>query len=107
MDGRIDTKALCQRWVHSHEEDTPAEMVYRPATFKFPRSRGRSSFELNPDGSLVESRIGESDAPLEVRGTWVMQKGADLAFYDASQTQPTRVLRISSVGKDRLVISKK
>ncbi len=41
----VDRSRLCQRWIHSHEEDTDTEMVYRPADFAFPPSRGRTGFE--------------------------------------------------------------
>src|ERR1041384_5695638 len=49
-----------QHWVHSHEEDTDTEMVLRPAGYKFPPSRGRSSFELKPDGRTDELYVGRT-----------------------------------------------
>ena len=55
---RIPAGILCQHWVHSHEEDTETEMVFRPASHPFPRSRGRRSFELRPDGTFVEGPSG-------------------------------------------------
>ena len=54
MSNQINQDALYQHWVHSHEEDTNTEIVFRPATYNFPRSRGRRSFELKTDGILVE-----------------------------------------------------
>jgi len=46
-----DTERIVRRcWVHSHEEDSDEEMVFRPAAYEFPPSRGRRSFELKPDG---------------------------------------------------------
>ena len=29
------------QWIHSHEEDAKGVMVYRPANYSFPPSRGR------------------------------------------------------------------
>jgi hypothetical protein len=102
--GEIKREALHQRWVHSHEEDTPTEMVFRPATFKFPRSRGRTSFELKPDGTLIEHGIGPTDRREVNEGTWTL--GDDyLTFQEPSQSGSRR-LHIISVENDRMVIKK-
>ena len=97
-------KIVRRRWVHSHEEDTDEEMVFRPAAFEFPPSRGRRSFELKPDGSLVEGRIGPTDRPLESQGTWEIEDDKLLLRADPSQTP--RVMQIASVEENRLVIEK-
>ncbi|MBI3301430.1 MAG: hypothetical protein HYZ72_05035 [Deltaproteobacteria bacterium] len=69
MRAKVTKSVLHQHGVHSHEEDTDAEMVFRPATFNVPRSRGRTSFELKPDGSLVEGGIGPTNRRQETQGT--------------------------------------
>ena len=97
-------RILQRRWVHSHEEDTDKEMVFRPEAFDFPPSRGRRSFDLKPDGSLGEGRIGPTDRPLESQGTWELEDQRLLLRTDPSQTP--RVLRIASVNEDRLVIER-
>ena len=107
MEKKAAADVLHQHWVHSHEEDTDTEMVFRPAAFQFPRSRGRKSFELKPDGGLVETGIGPSDRPQEIQGTWELEDGDLLAFYEASGSGPRRVLQIASVDKDRLIIKRK
>ncbi len=104
---KIVAAELHQHWVHSHEEDTDTEMVFRPKTFKFPPSRGRKSFELKPDGRLTETGIGPTDRPQESQGTWRLNDSDNLAFYSESQSVPRRVMKIASVEKDRLVIKKK
>ncbi|MBI1741583.1 hypothetical protein HYR54_00770 [Candidatus Acetothermia bacterium] len=106
MSKKVNADVLPQWWVHSHEEDTEAEMVFRPATFNFPPSRGRISFDLKPDGSLAESGIAPDDRRLETKGTWKLEDDNTLAFYTGSQSAPHRVMRITSVDKDRLVIKK-
>jgi hypothetical protein len=106
MNKKGDADVLHQYWVHSHEEDTDTEMVFRPATFNFPPSRGRTSFELKPDGSLVESGIAPDDRRLGTTGTWKLEDDNALAFYTGSQSAPHRVMRIASVDKDRLVVKK-
>src|SRR5712692_6435122 len=106
MSKKVDADALHQYWVHSHEEDTDTEMVFRAATFNFPPSRGRTSFELKPEGRLVESGIAPDDRRLETTGTWKLEDNSALAFYAGSQSAPHQVMRIASVDKDRLVIKK-
>ena len=95
-----------QHWVHSHEEDTDTEMVLRPTSYKFPPSRGRTSFELKPDGGLLEHDIGPTDQREKTEGRWKLEGGNSLAFYEGSKSKPHRVLHVVSAGKDRLVIKK-
>jgi hypothetical protein len=99
-------KILNNRWIHSHEEDTPSEMVFRSASFNFPRSRGRSGFELRPDQSLVEIQPGAADQPEETKGRWELQLGKNLLFFKPGAKQPTRAMKIVSADNDRLVVAK-
>ena len=100
------TDILGKRWIHSHEEDTPSEMIFRPASFDFPRSRGRSGFELRPDQSLVEIQPGAGDQPEQTSGRWELQLGKKLLFFKPDAKQPTRALKIVSADNDRLVVAK-
>jgi hypothetical protein len=103
---RQDTERIVrQRWVHSHEEDTDKEMVFRLADFQFPPSRGRRSFELKPDGNLVEGRIGPADRPLETQGTWELDDDDRLVLRPEASETP-HIMQIASVDEDRLVIEK-
>ena len=87
----IDPDTLQGRWVHSHEEDTADEMVFRSADsgYAFPRSRGRQAFELRPDGSYVGSTPGPADKPEPSSGRWSLEGGNRLAL-------PDRVLEITA-----------
>ena len=105
MKRRETERMLHRRWVHSHEEDTEREMVFRPATFEFPPSRGRRSFELKPDGGLVEGGIGPTDRPVESEGTWELGEDDRLVLRPHHSPSP-RVMQIASVDEDRLVIEK-
>lgn len=99
------SEALYQHWKHSHEEDTPTQRVFRPATYNFPRSRGRFSFELKRDGTVVFQGIGPTDRPVETQGTWELEDDDRLVLRpDPSETP--RLMRIASVDEDRLVIEK-
>jgi len=106
MNNQVNQDALYQHWVHSHEEDTNTEIVFRPATYNFPRSRGRRSFELKPNGSLVEGGMAPDDRRQETQGTWALQDGDKLVLYTQSASQPSRVMHIASVDQDRLVVKK-
>ncbi len=99
-------KHLTKRWMHSHEEDTPGEMVFRDAGFNFPRSRGRSGFELRPDQSMVEIQPGAGDAGQESTGKWELRGEKTLAFFKPDAKEPERTLKILSANEDRLVVEK-
>jgi hypothetical protein len=96
--------ALGRRWVHSHEEDTDHEMVFRPAEREFPPSRGRMKLELDPNGTFVESRPGPTDVPEEQAGTWQLESGGTLVLEGGPEGR--RVFEIASAEPDRLVVKK-
>jgi hypothetical protein len=106
MKKNIDRNALHQHWVHSHEEDTETERVFRPASFAFPRSRGRSAMALKPDGGLVETGIGPTDRPQDSLETWKLEGDDTLSIYEKGKRKPKRTMKILSLDKDRLVIKK-
>jgi len=87
------------RWVHSHEEDTDAEMVFRPAGYAFPRSRGRTSFELHTDGTYVESAPGPVDVPEESTGAWSLEGDRLVLGTD-------HAWEITEASNDRLAVRK-
>jgi len=97
---------LYRLWVHSHEEDTETERVYRPASFAFPRSRGRSAMALKPDGGLVETGIGPADRLQESRGSWKLENDNVLFIYEKGKAKPKRTIKIVSLDKDKLVVKK-
>ncbi len=98
---QVDRGILQRNWVHSHEEDTDKEMVFRPASYSFPPSRGRTGLDLRGDGSYAQSAPGPTDRPEESEGTWELAEGElKLKAPDGS----TRVLQIASADPDRLVV---
>ena len=105
MGGKIDLPMLHQHWVHSREEDTEFEAVYRPQSYNFPPARGRRGFELKEDGTLVEYSPGPADRPVGKPGQWKLV-GQQVAFYGESDDQPTSMLTISSVNAEKLVLKK-
>jgi hypothetical protein len=87
-----DRDRLAGRWVHSHEEDTADEMVFRSADYAFPPSRGREAIELRPDGSYAGTVPGPVDKPVAGdAGEWALEDdGRRLRLGD-------RVLDVTSV----------
>ena len=98
-------EALLQgRWVHSHEEDTADEMVFRPAGHDFPPSRGRTSFELHPDGTYSERSPGPVDLPEESSGSWSLE--SDRLILGADADRPGHAWEITGADGDRLTVKK-
>jgi len=98
----IDPERLQGRWVHSHEEDTEDEMVFRSADsgYEFPRSRGREALELHPDGSYGGTAPGPTDKPeASAGGSWTVE-GDKLVLGD-------RVLEITAAEGDVLRVRKR
>jgi len=90
--------------VHSHEEDTEEEMVFRPATYDFPPSRGRTSFELHPDGSYLERSPGPVDVPEESGGTWSFED--DHLVLEAEGDRLGHDWNVTNIEPDRLTVRK-
>ena len=107
MANEIDRKALTQKWVHSHEEDTDDEMVFRPASYAFPPARGRKSFELDAGGRLVTSGIGPDDRPVPGQGQWQLEGSDKLALEPAGPGARKTVMQILQVAPDKLVVKKR
>jgi hypothetical protein len=52
------------RWLHSYEESSDEELVFRPESYRFPPARGRVEIELAGDGSFTERAPGPDDRPV-------------------------------------------
>ena len=96
----LRAETLQGRWVHSHEEDTDDERVFRPESYEFPPARrGRESIELRPDGTYVESAPGPVDAPHESgSGSWRLEGDRLVVGGDAWE--------IKAAGPDRLAVKR-
>jgi hypothetical protein len=99
---RVD---LCQYWVQSYEEDTEKELVYRPSTFNFPPSRGRTGFELLADKTCKWIGIAAGDGSEVSCGTWELDVGESL-HVRLNFKDSTEVLALASIERDRLAIRK-
>ena len=100
---KLNISDLHQFWVHSHEEDTETEVVYRPSGFAFPPARGRTGFELHADQSFKRIGIAAADGSAVADGTWEIENEDDLRIRINYQDE-SRILAVASVDRDRLVI---
>lgn len=94
---------LQKRWLHSHEEDSGADQVYRPADFAFPPARGRTGFELSADKSCKLVGIAASDGSSVAEGRWELEENDELQLRLDCQSE-TRRLTVVSLDDDRLVV---
>jgi hypothetical protein len=97
---------LFQRWLHSHEEDTGTERVYRPAGFAFPPSRGRTGFELRPDRTCSRIGIAARDGSTEQDCSWEYEENEGRALTLIMGAGDRQTLQVVSVSGDRLVVKK-
>lgn len=95
-------QALHGHWVHSHEEDSEDEMVFRPATRSFPRARGRAAFELRSDGTYLETSPGPDDRPEQSSGSWSVND--DRLVLTSDGDRPGEAWDIVAVEGDRLTL---
>ena len=95
-----DPEALQGKWVHSHEEDSEDELVFRPSTEPLPPARGRRSFELRPDGTYLESFPGPVDVPEAAGGRWLLDD--DNLVLRPDGNRPFESWRVVAADDDRL-----
>lgn len=91
---------LCKRWVHSHEEDSGEEMVFRPGSFDLPPARGRRAIELRADGGYVEAFPGPVDVPEEAGGRWSLEGDRLTLHPEGDRAEET--WRVVAAEEDRL-----
>jgi hypothetical protein len=103
--GPVSPELLHRAWLHSHEEDSKGRMVFRPSTYAFPPSRGRTGFDLRPDGTLLETGIGPTDRRTQSAGKWTLE-GSTLRLHDRGE-RSEQALSIAELGPDRLVVHSK
>ncbi len=102
----MDAEQVSGSWVHAHEEDTDAEMVFRPAGSALPPSRGRRAFELFADGTFEEHGLGAADVPGEDTGGWVLEGSTITLSPGAAQGVP-RELDVVTADEHRLVVRRR
>jgi hypothetical protein len=95
---------ISKAWIHSHEEDSGDEMVFRPAAYPYPRSRGRTGYDLHPDGALGLTGPSPEDKQQSAAGRWEMPKHDELLLTIPGEDK--RKFTITSLSDDKLVLKK-
>lgn len=97
---------LVGTWLHSHEEDTASERVYRRSGFAFPPSRGRNGYDFRSDRSATYIGIAARDGSTETECKWQLRAGAQPEIVLTLPGGQPRVLQVVSIEPDRLRIRK-
>jgi hypothetical protein len=104
MDNIIDKEILYGEWIHSKEEDTNEEIVYRPMDYDFPLTRSpRNTFQFDRDGKLRAGEPSPSDKMHEKDVNWELNDDI-ITISSGSNSIDTQV--IASLEKDRLVLKR-
>jgi hypothetical protein len=88
-------EAMYGHWKHSFEEDGPNEMVYRPESFGFQRSRGRKEIQISADGKFIDTGPGPSDIPVSCKGNWRLEDGIVFITYDDGHAEQFTIIEIT------------
>jgi hypothetical protein len=103
-DMRHYTDLYDKTWLHSAEEDGPGYQVYRPNTYNFPPSRGRTGFALEEAGLFRLYAIAPTDGLEEHKGTWKLVKNKVFRVSFPENGPPGFDLELISLSADLLKV---
>ena len=86
-------------WLQSTEETRADTLVYRPNTYKFKPSRGRTGFAIGPYGRFTQFDVAPTDGLEGHEGTWKAPDPAHLRIHLADGSTPDYTLEIISLHK--------
>jgi hypothetical protein len=94
-------------WVHAHEEDSPGEQVFRPASTPLPPSRGRQRLNIKADGTVVFGGPGADDRTVQASGRWETRPSGQVVLIPraGSSGQQDRLF-VTEVAHDRMVVKR-
>ena len=96
-------ECVSRAWLHSQEEDSGDEMVYRPVGYRFPPARGRRGFELHGGGEAVYYGIAAADGRDRIPASWTFSEPDQLEIQ-YEDGRPPLVLHVVSCSEDKLVV---
>ena len=100
-------KQLEGTWLHAHEEDQTDVLVYRPNTYAFPPSRGRTGFAFEPNGLFTQYDIAPTDGLEGHKGSWKMQNDNTLLISLDDKHEPDYALEVMSLENNVLKVRRK
>lgn len=95
-------KQLEGTWLSSREEDRGDTLAYRPNTYAFPPSRGRTGFAFKPFSRFEQFDIAPTDGLAGHPGTWVIDGENKLRIHLTEGQEPDYMLEIVSL-KDKVL----
>ena len=90
-------KQLEGTWLASHEENRGDTLVYRPNTYKFPPTRGRTGFAIKSFGRFEQFDIAPTDGLAGHPGTWTATGDTRLIIHLTDGQEPNYTLEILSL----------
>jgi len=97
-------KELEGTWLVSREENQGDTLVYRPNTYKFPPSRGRTGFAIRSSGRFEQFDIAPTDGLAGHPGTWTADGATRLRIHLTEGQEPDYTLEVISLDKDKKVL---
>ncbi|OON69007.1 hypothetical protein [Hymenobacter sp. CRA2] len=98
---------LTRTWLHAHEEDQGDVQVYRPNTYSFRPSRGRTGFAFDQNGLFTQYDIAPTDGVEGHKGQWMVMDAHTLRISLDDKKEPNYLLEIVSLDKDVLKVRRK
>ena len=92
-------KSLEGTWLASHEENRGDTLAYRPNTYSFPPTHGRTGFAIKPFGRFEQFDIAPTDGLLGREGAWTADGDTRLRIHLADGQSPDYTLEIISFDK--------
>ncbi len=104
----FESQLLQNTWLHSFEEDQGDILTYRPNSYEFPPSRGRTGFDLEEGGVIKEYNIAPTDGLEERIGQWEYKNDKQVLVTLKGNGQPDEryLLEIISLEDDVLKLRK-
>ena len=84
-------------WLQLTEETRADTLVYRPNTYKFKPSRGRTGFAIGPAGRFTRFDAAPADGLAGHDGTWTAPDPAHVRIHLADGSAPDYTLEIISL----------
>jgi hypothetical protein len=102
--GSPEMKVLYRTWLHAHEEDQADVLVYRPNTYNFPPSRGRTGFAFDQNGLFTQYDIAPTDGIEGRKGQWKAMNKHTVLIKLNDQQEPEYQLEIVSLEPELLKV---
>lgn len=99
-----ELKQLEGTWLHAHEEDQGDVQVYRPNTYAFPPSRGRTGFQFDHNGLFTQLDIAPTDGLESHKGQWKAEGSTRVRISLDDKKDPDYSLEIVSLEKGVLKV---